>query len=236
MKQIIYLLGFVSLAISTSVFALEPVIDLAEIAKTAELIEEANNQLQQLKDLSNINADQYNFLQKNLNGNYGYGNLLNEDSDLNQKQWSNDSWTDVLSESSSGNAAAFADAQKTYDKLYPVVKPDQIAATRSKDNLTRTHYEQSSEISRATLAASSYGYDQINQHIKNVHDILEKLDSQTTEKAAIDLNARLNAEVAFILLEQLRQQVMQNQNIATQTQGEVNGMSDASKFMQMNSQ
>lgn len=209
-----------------------PVIDIASVTQLILLINKAKNQIDQLKNLSAVNNKQFGFLQKNLQGNYGYGGLLNDNNALNQRQWSNDSWVDVLNESNNGHVSAFTAAQKKYDQLYPVVNPDKIVSTRSQNNLARTYYQQSSEISRAALAASSYSYDKLNEHIKNLHDMLAKLDSQTSEKAAIDINARLVAELGFIQLELLRQQTMQNQLIATQTQGEVNGMSDQAKFMQ----
>lgn len=213
-------------------YAVMPVIDVSQITKTLELIKEAQKQYQQMQDLSKLNTKQYDFLERNLSGNFGYGKFLNGSSDLYRRQWSNDSWVDVLRVSNNGHASAFSDAQRNYDRLYPVVSSDHIASTRSRDNLTRTHYQQSSEISRAALAASSYSYDQINEHIKNIHDILAMLENESSEKAAIDLNTRLVAELGFIQIEMLRQQNIQNQLIATKTQGEVNGMSDQSQFMQ----
>lgn len=233
MKKIYSISLIILLLISRSGFAgLLPVIDPAEILKTIELIKEAQKQFRQLQDLSKQNKQQYNFLEKNLSGNYGYGKYLNGSNDLKRRQWSNGSWVDVLSASNSGSTSAFSDAQRKYKKLYPVTSAEHISTTRRHDNLTRTHYQQSSEISRAALAASSYSYDQINEHIKNLHDMLAMLENETSEKAAIDVNTRLVAELGFIQIEMLRQQNIQNQLLATQTQGEVNGMSDQSQFMQ----
>lgn len=218
--------------IAFNAYATMPVVDLGQIMQTIKLVMEAKKQYTQLKDLTNINNKQYDFLQRNLNGNYGYGKLLNDNNDLHRRQWSNDSWVDVLRASNTGHTSAFAKAQKNYENLYPIVSPSRIASTRHKRNLTRTYYEQSSQISRAALAASSYSYDQINQHIKNVHDILALLENQPTEKAAIDINTRLVAELGFIQIEMLRQQTIQNQLMATKSQGEVNGLSDQAQFLQ----
>lgn len=240
MKKLLFCILITASAISKNVFATGmPVFDLgvytqtlAMVGKLEDQIKEAEKQYQQMHDLSKTNNKQYDFLQHNLSGNYGYGHLLNNTSDMYHRQWSNDSWVDVLRASNNGHASAFADAQRNYDRLYPVVSADHIAPTRSRDNLTRTHYQQSSEISRAALAASSYSYDQINEHIKNIHDMLAMLENEPSEKAAIDINTRLVAELGFIQIEMLRQQNIQNQLTATQTQGEVNGMSEQSQFMQ----
>lgn len=188
------------------------------------------DELNSLKDVSNRTLDE---LRHDLSGNFGYGNLLNTPYDLNKKLWSNDSWFDVLNRVSTDKTSAFAKAQDEYAKLYPVVNADQIGTTQKNGGLTRIFYEQNSNISRAALAASSYTFNQINQHIQNIHDILLKLESQPSAKAAIDLNTRLVAELSFIQLETLKQQTMQTQISATQTQNQVNGMSNESKFLQM---
>ena len=222
-------------------FAVIPVTDALSIAKTAELIVEAKRQYDELvnlknglKNLTDVNKDQFAFLQKNLNGNFGYGKLQNSDSDNDLRKWSNDKWVDVLSQKSDSGTSAFADAQKKYEKMYPISSGSEISRSRKDGGLARTHYQQSSQISRAALASSSHSYDQLNKHIDNLHTLLLKLDAEKSEKAAIDLNARLVAELGFIQLDLLRQQSIQNQLIATQTQGDVNGMSDQAAFMKSN--
>ena len=209
-----------------------PVIDPTEILKTAELINEAKNRFEQLKDISALDTKQFNFLQNNLSGNYGYGSLFNDAHSLRERQWANDNWTDVLRASSNNQTSAFAAAQKRYETLYPVRAANHITPTRNQNNLTRAYYEEDKNISRAALAASSMSYDKINEHIKNLHDILLKLEDQQSEKSAIDLNARLVAELGFIQLEMLRQQNIQTQIMATQSQNDVNGMSEEAQFLE----
>ena len=232
-KIIIMIIATITLTgISNYCYAVIPVIDPTEILKTVDLINKTTEQVKEIKKISDINKDQLDFLKTNINGNYGYGKLFNGTDDLNSRQWSNNSWVDVLNEVSDHKTSAFADAQKKYEQLYPVSNPEEIGKYRKDGGLVRAYYKQSSQISRAALASSSYSYDQINKHIENLHAILAKLDDQTTEKAAIDLNARLVAELGFIQLEMLRQQSIQNQLTATNTQGEVNGLSDQARFMQ----
>lgn len=221
---------------TSSAYATMPVIDYTEIYKTVQLIKDVESQLDQLQkqynelqNIKNFNSQQLDFFNKNLMGNFGYGDLFNGASDLSNRQWANDRWIDALSESSTGHGGAFSDAQKRYEDMYPVRNADSIGAT----DLGRTYYQQSSQISRTALAASSYSYDQINDHIKTLHDMTEQLEKEKSEKAAIDLNARLVAEIGFIELEILRQQTIQNQLVANKQQGEVNGISDQTTFMQI---
>jgi type IV secretion system protein VirB5 len=239
MKYRLFWLLILTSLLSSKTFATGmPVFDASSFAQLLVLANKARDQVIQLKaqikslnDLTKLHTQQNDFLKANLQGNYGYGSLFNDATHLQHRQWSNDNWTDVLN-ASTGRNSAFMQAQEKYNQMYPVRKASEILPTRSQNNITRTHYEQSRQISRSALATSSYSYDQINDHIKNLHDMLEKLDSQTSEKAAIDLNARLVAELGFIQLELLRQQNIQTQLIATQTQGEVNGTSEEAQFMQ----
>lgn len=173
-------------------------------------------------------------LQHDLRGNFGYGNLFNSPQDLINRQWSQGSWLDALNQVNTSQTSAFVQAQQAYAKLYPLVSPDLIAGSLKEGSLKRNYYTQSSEINRTALAASSYSYNQINQHLQRMHSILAELEHQPSEKAAIDLTARLIGEVGFIQLEGLKQQNIQNQITATESQNTVNGMSDQSRFMQWN--
>lgn len=170
-------------------------------------------------------------LQRSLYGNYGYGNLLNNQTDLDNRLWSNDKWIDVLAKTNANNSA-FMQAQEMYERLYPSREPSQVRTTLQEADLNRTYYQQTRNLNRAALATSSYSYDNINQHIRNLHDMIKKLEDHPEEKAAIDLNTRIAAELGFIQLEILKQQTIQTQLIATQSQQHVNGMSDESKFLE----
>lgn len=183
-----------------------------------------------LQQLQNLN----NSISNNLSGNFGYGNYLNTQNDLNQMQWSNSSWQDVLNLVGGGNTQQFAAAQQAYANLYPTVNSNQIGQTLTNNDLTRIQYQQANNINRAALAASSYSYNDINTHLQNIHNMLSMLESQPSEKAAVDLNTRLVAEISFIQLEMLKQQDIQTQILATNSQGNVNSLSDQSKFNQWN--
>lgn len=202
--------------------------DITDILTLLNNINQVQNQY--MPGINTINTT----LTSTLQGNFGYGNLLNTQSDLNQMQWSNSNWQDVLNNVGGGNAQQFSIAQQAYANLYPIVNSSQIGQTLTNNDLTRIQYGQQSSISRAALTASSYSYNDINQHIQNIHNILAMLENQPSEKAAIDLNTRLIAEVSFIQLEELKQQDIQTQVIATQSQGVVNSLSDSSKFNQWN--
>lgn len=225
-----------STLILTIIFTLSLLI--LPLSANADDISDILNLLNQIYQVQNHNLPALptinNSLISNLQGSFGYGSLLNTQTDLNQMLWSNNNWQDVLNNVGSGNAGQFSIAQKAYATLYPIVSSNQIGQTLTNNDLTRIQYGQQSAISRAALAASAYSYDQINQHILNIHNILAMLDNQPSEKAAIDLNTRLVAEISFIQLEELKEQNIQTQILATNSQGDVNSMSDSAKFDQWN--
>ncbi|HYF98321.1 MAG TPA: type IV secretion system protein [Coxiellaceae bacterium] len=173
-------------------------------------------------------------LQNDLRGNFGYGNLFNSSHDLITRQWSGDSWLDALNQVSNSKTSAFVQAQQVYAKLYPLVNAAEIGTSLKDGSSKRNYYQQSTQINRTALAASSYSFNQTSQHVQRIHDILAQLEKQPSEKAAIDLTARLMGEVGFLQVEALKQQNIQNQITATESQNNVNGMSDQARFMQWN--
>lgn len=187
-------------------------------------------QSQQLPHLAEMEQTSNAILQ-NLQGQYGYGGWQNHPADLKARQWMNDNWEDALNETSSSNTQAFLSAQKAYDALYPVEKPSEMGNGLANTLLSKTSYGQTASVNRAALAASKYSLNTLNQHLEAVHDLLASLNHQTSEKASLDLNARITAEVAFIQLELLRQQTIQNQVIATRSESEVTGMSNENQFL-----
>jgi hypothetical protein len=217
--------------------------DPGEDALLQEILDLQTAQLPNLANLANLPQQLQELIQQNLKlaniqsylyGDTGLQNYLNGTTDMNQRLWANDSWQDVLNAAGGGNSQAFAQMQQSYAQKYPVVNKEQIGKTLTDNDLIRAYYEQNQQISRAALASSAYSYNTINQHMKNVQDILSQIKNTPTEKASMDMNARLLAEVSYIQLETLRQQNFQTQIMATQSQGEVNGLSDQSKFEQLN--
>lgn len=189
-----------------------------------------NMENNELPNLSQINQN----LTKYMYGDTGIENILNGQSDMNQRLWSNANWNDVLNQVGGGTYSGFQQQQQAYAQMYPTQNKEQIGQTLTDNDLVRTYYQQNQEVSRAALAASSYSYNTINQHMQNIQSILLQIKNTPTEKASIDMNARLLAEVSYIQLEMLRQQNVQTQLMATQSQGVVNAMSDESKFDQWN--
>lgn len=240
---------------NSSAFAVDPIADaflaqmealqatnltnLATLPKELITLDKTYTQLQDQYTRLGKMHDAINLTNKNLTdyltGDTGIENYLNGSSDMNARLWSNDKWSDVLKASGGGNTQGFTQMQQHYSDMYPVVDKNKIGGDDIKDtDLIRAQYEQQKDISRAALADSAYSYNTINQHIQNIKSILSQISNKSTEKASMDTNARLLAEVSYIQLEMLKNQDMQTQLMATESQGQVNGVSDESKFAQWN--
>jgi type IV secretion system protein VirB5 len=233
LKRYIFLLSFL-LTISLPLSA-HAEIDISGILSmlsdifgvNTDILENNVDQLTELTDLNQVATDNLNELKNDLTGKFGHGNLT--DKDLAQYTWSNDSWESALS--MSNKSPEFRAAQQRYADMYET--PKEITGVSS---LTQTQYQQSRDINRAALASSSYSYTLISEHAESVKNILAKLEAKDklTEKEAVDLNARLIAELCFIQLEMLKQQNIQTQLVATFTQTNVNSLSEESQFLAWN--
>lgn len=150
---------------------------------------------------------------------YSMGDTQDEQ---NARLWSADDWNQVLSQASNGNNARFQELMNSYSSMYPNVNSSQNINAK---NLESTSYAQAGQTTNAALATSNYTYDEINDHIKSLENILHEVDDANknqNEKAAIDLNSRLVAELGFIQLEILKLQSVHTQMMATKNQSELN--------------
>ncbi len=152
---------------------------------------------------------------------YGMGDNPN---DQNARLWSANDWNSVLEQASGGNADRFQQLMQSYAALYPTLQKGQTQPI-DPSKLVNTTYTQSGQTYNAALSSSAYIYDDINNRINKLETILAQVDDANknqNEKAAIDLNSRLVAELGFIQLEMLKLQSVHTQMEATKDQGELN--------------
>ena len=198
----------------------DPLSDIIEILGQLEVLQGqisvntgiiSANSILQLKEVQ----DQWAALTKT----YGMDDTK---ADQNARLWSANDWNQILTQAAGGNNSRFQQLMQSYSKMYPNLNNTKhINATA----LVNTTYQQSGETDNAALATSAYTYDEINNHINNLESVLHQVDDTNknqNEKAAIDLNSRLTAELGFINLEMLKLQSIHTQLDATQDQSEFN--------------
>ena len=163
-----------------------------------------------------------------LTKNYGASKFSMEENE----SWSQDDWDDLLAGADSDKYSEIATLMDTYQSKYPVLeagKPDSVSV----DNLVGTTYTQEAETYRAGLATSQYSYNQINDRIAQLQSLLAKVDDDgynVNEKASLDLNSRIAAEVGFIQLEMMRLQSIALQVQSTREQSQLNAETIDKKF------
>lgn len=137
--------------------------------------------------------------------------------------WSANDWQSLLRQVAGGNAVRFQQLLSAYQKQYPTIHAGK--ATISGRALSDATYTQQGQTYRTALAASEYTFDSINPRIQRLEALLHSVDNphkNKNEKAAIDLNSRISAELGFIQLEALKLHSIQTHVEATHDQGGLN--------------
>lgn len=200
----------------------DPIDDVLDILEQMEKM-----QAQMGVDTSNISSNTMNQLNEvkseweKLTQSYG---MADTKADQNARLWSADDWNAVLQQASGGNNARLQELMQSYSALYPILKTEQ-GGTINPDKLVSTNYTQKGQTYNAALSTSAYTYDDINNQIGKVETLLADVDNtgkNQNEKAAMDLNSRLVAELAFIQLQMLKLQSIHTQMEATKNQSEFN--------------
>ena len=212
---------FLTIGVTTSVMA-DPIDDVLNI-----LNQLLGVQTQMKTDTGNISTatqgllDQTNKEWAALTKSY---QMADTQDDKNARLWSADDWQSVLKQASGGNNERLQSLMTSYSNLYPTIK-NGPSGQINEEKLVATTYTQEGQTYKAALATSAYSYDDINNQIKKIEAVLAQVDDagkNQNEKAAIDLNSRLVAELGFIQLQMLKLQSIHTQMDATKNQGELN--------------
>ena len=204
--------------------AMLPVVDIGAIT---QLLAE----LKQLKSMYDNGIDQLNKAKQiasDAEGHYDFGNFENGIQDLDNRKWSPDNWQDALKGLSGGNQARYEQLVDQYKKDNPTLSDDDFRKGASDAKLA--DYKSQIATNRASEVQAEYAFDDINQHLQNVHDISAKIESATNTKAAIDLNSRLTAELAYISTQELKMLTLINQQLAQQQASNIAAEGESAKF------
>jgi len=224
-------LFFILITFAPIDFADLPVIYLPEIAQLAQHLHQLQQQyalLQETYKNAQQQLDEAKALRADEEGHYGFGNLLNSDSDLKTREWSPDSWDDTLKGLSGGNPARYQQLLTEYKQNHPTVSQSEYEKSTSKEQ--GKEYAQQIQVNRAASVNATYEFNDINNHLKTIHDLSGKIEKAKDEKAATDLNSRLIAEVAYIQTQELKMQVLLNQQLAQQAADDIAEKTQAAKF------
>lgn len=232
-----FLKSLIFMFCSTCVFTQPSFADPLEMLKILGNLYGINlDQLTVLKDVKGLNEALKEVSDKQLSavtGHYKIGNLYNSSSDQLDRLSANSNWQDLLHKASGGNAARYTELVKRYQDKYPALTQSQLNSLNPNNLKTQTYLDDA-KTNLAGLSVSEYSYDSLENRIKKLQGLLNQVEQTPNEKAAMDLQARVLAEIGFVQLEMLRLQSVQTQMTAMHGQGLTNGTTQDAQFVKWN--
>ena len=239
MKRIINLtiIAFSFLMLLQISSAMMPVIDIGEIVKTTEMIQQLDQQYQELKDQYETMQDQYNQLKQqysSITGNYGWGSWNNTLDNLQQqREWAASDWQSALKGMSGGNAARYQQLLEQYKESNATMSQENYAKG-SDQNLSKS-YENEVQTNQASATTATYEFNDINNHLQNLYQLgqqIENAQKNNDLKSAVDLNSRVQLEVGYIAIEELKMSTIMNQQMAQMQSSKIALENEASQYNQ----
>lgn len=208
-----------------------PVIDAGAIAKLDNQLkamrkqydlmnrtyQNAQNQLDATKKLQSLNS-----------GHYQFGNLNNSMSHLKARQWSPNSWDDALKNIAGGNPQRYQSLVRAYEQNHRTMKSRPLL--NGENSYQFKQYQQNRAVNQAVSVQTTYAFDDINEHLKAVHELSEQIEKTENTKAALDLNSRLMAEMAYIQIQTLKLQTLISQQTAQVNASELDDTVEWAEF------
>lgn len=220
-----------TLAWPISCFAVIPVTDVGAIANLIKNYNQLKSQYDLLHQTYQ-NAQQQLETTKELThdseGHYGFGGLMNGTRDLKNREWSPDNWKNTLQGLSGGNPARYQELVNTYQQDHPHLSPSNYQKGASSEKAKV--YSQDVQVNRAAMVNATYSFNNIKTHLKQIHDLSKKIDQAKNTKAAMDLNSRLVAELAYIQTQELKMQIVMNQQMAQSNADNIASKTASAKF------
>jgi type IV secretion system protein VirB5 len=90
-------------------------------------------------------------------------------------------------------------------------------------------YQHQVKVNRAVSVQATYAFNDIKKHLTTIHQLSSRIDSTQNTKAALDLNARLMAEVAYIATQELKMQALLVESQAELNAARLNGEAETAK-------
>lgn len=214
-----------------SVSYADPFSDAAVLLKLGDQLKQLQKQYRVLNrayDTAKSQLDSIERLNKYNSGHSGYGNLYNSMNDLKQKQSAN-SWREALKGVSGGNPARYKELVTAYEKQHALLNKQAFSKGASAARTER--FEQEREIVQAASIESEAAFNDINDSLKRIHDLSEKIEAADNTKAAIDLNSRLLTEVAYLQAQNLKAQSLVNQQLAAKSGSSLTDEAELARYL-----
>jgi type IV secretion system protein VirB5 len=198
-----------------------------QMTKTAQQAEKRYQQIQsQMSTLKQMKSDS--------EGSYGWGNWNNSLSDLKQQhEWAPSDWTSALHGMSGGNPQRYQQLLSQYKENHSSMTTSNYA--KGKDSNLSASYKNQVDTNQASAASATYEFNDINKHLKALYQLGQEIENTSKNnnlKSAMDLNSRVELEIAYISTEELRMQTLLNQQTAQLQSSKIALDNEASQYNQ----
>ena len=214
-----------------------PVEDFGEWARTAQVSSEQAQQLSQLYKQYQELQQQYHQMQQQysaVTGSYGWGGFNNSQSQLTQDhQWAPSDWKSALQGMSGGNPARYQQLLAQYKQAHPSMSQSSFA--KGSDTNLAQSYNNQVQNNQASSTQATYEFNNINKHMQNLYSLSQQIDQANKNgdlKSAVDLNSRIQIEMGYINVEELRMQTLLNQQFSQSSATRISDENEASQFNQ----
>lgn len=198
-----------------------------------EQLSDLNNMSKIERELKKLDKDQLTQLEGLLNattGNFRYGNWQNDQKALSDKQWSPNTWKSALD-----NDGVHNGRYKTYVTDYQNAHPSLDEKTL-KEGMSQDYVKNYHDIvnnNQAVFVQANYEFDDLNGHLEAIQKLSQQIEEADTQKAITDLNARINAEIAYLTVEEIKMLTLVNEQLAQQQASEILNQNIVAKFNQI---
>jgi type IV secretion system protein VirB5 len=186
-----------------------PVIDFANLAQALQSFMQLTAQLERLEQQLAQAQQQY----QSLTGGRGMGNLFNSGSEQQMRMYAPGTWQQSLAVLQQGglpgNAADVQRASQSFAQTQGINQAGQQVFPGSAANAQA--YSASTGATAAAAGLSQTAYNQTQARMQRVQQYLAQINGTQDVKAAIDLNARLLAEVNEALTQLIQLQAAEMQ-------------------------
>jgi hypothetical protein len=157
-----------------------------------------------------------------------YSNLLNSPEDLENRLYTAQSWQAALDGQSSN--AQYKNILNGYSNNHPAVTAKEYLNTHTQEQFKQ--YDEHQKTVKTAAATSQNEYTNTDKYIKNINEIGKEASSDKNDgvKTAIDLNTRMEEQLGYLLVSQIRLQSVKNNLESSNTQEDIDKQKIADEF------
>lgn len=180
-----------------------------QLNKLTDGFDLVKDQLDVEKRIESLTEESMNTLNAKISGSYDMGKLVNDAKEQAKRRWSP---SDIFKDN--GNPE-FKNMQKEHEKKYDFEREHGFGP---KHQMTKTALNDRDKIQKNAMVSAQYTTQKINDNITNIESLMNQIDRAENQKAATDLNSRIQSQVALELVELKRLSALQLQALGAMTQ------------------